>query len=176
MARPFSVDQDVVDFANDLVDNATTADDLKRALSITLSSDLGLDASQVAAALHLSLRSVFRYRSDLTNICEGADDPREDWGGRRNSIFSEDEEQNFLSEWYDMAIKGEIISIYPIHNKLIQKIGYNIPLSTTYRMLQRNGWRKVKPDTQHPKKDPLAQEEFKKKSLSWWSPSIKKEI
>jgi hypothetical protein len=29
-------------------------------------------------------------------------------------------------------------------------------------MLARNGWRKVTPDTRHPKADPAAQDEFKK--------------
>jgi hypothetical protein len=31
-----------------------------------------------------------------------------------------------------------------------------------YRLLERHGWRKVAPDTHHPKSDPAAQEEWKK--------------
>ena len=37
-----------------------------------------------------------------------------------------------------------------------------VAASVVYRMLARHGWRKVAPDTRHPKSDPLVQEEWKK--------------
>jgi hypothetical protein len=40
------------------------------------------------------------------------------------------------------------------------------PMSTTYRLLARHGWRKVQPDTKHPKSDPALQDEFKKTTRS----------
>jgi hypothetical protein len=43
-------------------------------------------------------------------------------------------------------------------------------MSTTYRLLARHGWRKVQPDTKHPKSDPAAQDEFKKNSPKLWLP------
>jgi hypothetical protein len=45
---------------------------------------------------------------------------------------------------------------------LIKHLGHDTSPSTTYRMLARHGWRKVQPDTKHPKSDQAAQEEFKK--------------
>ena len=39
------------------------------------------------------------------------------------------------------------------------------------RLLARHGWRKVAPDTRHPKSDPLAQEQWKKNSPTCWMPS-----
>jgi hypothetical protein len=44
----------------------------------------------------------------------------------------------------------------------VERLGRSIPLSTTYRLLARHGWRKIQPDTKHPKSDPAVQEEFKK--------------
>jgi hypothetical protein len=35
-------------------------------------------------------------------------------------------------------------------------------------MLARHGWRKVAPDTRHPKSAPLVQEEWKKNSPKHW--------
>jgi hypothetical protein len=42
--------------------------------------------------------------------------------------------------------------------------------SVVYRLLARHGWRKVAPDTRHPKSDPIAQEEWKKNSPKRWQP------
>ena len=38
------------------------------------------------------------------------------------------------------------------------------------RLLERHGWRKVAPDTHHPKSDPAAQEEWKKNCRKCWRP------
>ena len=42
--------------------------------------------------------------------------------------------------------------------------------SVVYRLLARHGWRKVAPDTRHPKSDPLVQEEWKKNFPKHWQP------
>ncbi|MDR1084686.1 MAG: winged helix-turn-helix domain-containing protein [Deltaproteobacteria bacterium] len=41
-------------------------------------------------------------------------------------------------------------------------MGRVTPRSAFYKFLNRHNWRKVLPDTRHPKRDPLLQEEFKK--------------
>jgi transposase len=53
---------------------------------------------------------------------------------------------------------------------LAQELGRPVAASVVYRMLARHGWRKVAPDTRHPKSDPLAQEEWKKNSPKRWQP------
>jgi hypothetical protein len=45
-----------------------------------------------------------------------------------------------------------------------------VAASVVYRMLARHGWRKVAPDTRHPKSDPVAQEDWKKNSPKRWKP------
>ena len=49
-------------------------------------------------------------------------------------------------------------------------------MSTTYRLLARHGWRKVQPDTKHPKGDPVKQDEFKKNCPKQWLPPTKQNI
>ena len=46
-----------------------------------------------------------------------------------------------------------------------------VAASVLWRLLARHGWRKVAPDTRHPKSDPLAQEAWKKNSPKYWRPS-----
>lgn len=81
-----------------------------------------------------------------------------------------EEEQEFLSQWEEKAATGGILSVPPIHAALMERLDRKVPLSTTYRLLARHGWRKVQPDTKHPKSDPVAQEEYKKNCLRQWLP------
>ena len=41
-------------------------------------------------------------------------------------------------------------------------LGRPVAASVVWRLLARHGWRKVAPDTRHPKSDPAAQEAWKK--------------
>lgn len=81
-----------------------------------------------------------------------------------------EEEQEFLSQWEEKAATGGILSVPPIHAALMERLDRKVPVSTTYRLLARHGWRKVQPDTKHPKSDPVAQEDYKKNCLKQWLP------
>jgi hypothetical protein len=77
-----------------------------------------------------------------------------------------EEEREFLHDWEARATEGGVLSVPPIHAALVEKLGRSIPISTTYRLLARHGWRKVQPDTKHPKSNPKIQEEYKKPAYS----------
>ena len=64
-----------------------------------------------------------------------------------------------------------MLVVSPLRAALAQKLGRAVTHSVVYRMLARHGWRKVAPDTRHPKSDPAAQEEWKKNSPKLWRPS-----
>jgi hypothetical protein len=81
-----------------------------------------------------------------------------------------EEEREFLHNWEARAIQGGVISVPPIHAALVERLGRSIPLSTTYRLLARHGWRKIQLDTKHPKSDPAVQEEFKNNFPKLWRP------
>lgn len=83
-----------------------------------------------------------------------------------------EEEREFLRNWKTKANEGGVLSVPPIHAALVERLGRSIPMSTTYRLLARHGWRKVQPDTRHPKREPGVQEEFKKNSPRWWRPCV----
>ena len=88
--------------------------------------------------------------------------------------MSIEEERAFLSPWEVKAAEGGVLSVPPIHAAVVQRLGHDTPLSTTYRLLARHGWRKVQPDTKHPKSDPVRQDEFKKNCPKQWLPPIRK--
>jgi transposase len=173
MARPFKVDDELLSFAHKTLAEAETAVEYKRALCTTLPFDLGIDVDQISVALKISRRTVLRLRDELEKLYHGEPDSRDDWGGRRKSLLTEKEEEDFCSKWENKALQGQVTSIIPMHHELIGIVGHDIPLSTTFRMLSRHGWRKIKPDTKHPKSDLKTQDEFKKKLKSLWLPPLK---
>jgi transposase len=167
MARKICIDPEEIQKAKQLRDQAATVSEYRRALSVILVADYGFDADQTADVLGTSRRTVFRDRSSIRNQ---DDTSKKTWGGRRNSSLTIEEEREFLSQWQEQATSGGVLTVPPIHAALVERLGRAIPLSTTYRLLARHGWRKVQPDTKHPKSDPAAQDEFKKNSRRQWLP------
>jgi hypothetical protein len=75
-----------------------------------------------------------------------------------------------VNKWENIATGGGVLTVPPIHAALVERLGHDVPMSTTYRLLSRHGWRKIQPDTKHPKSDPVLQDEFKKNSPKQWLP------
>jgi transposase len=96
--------------------------------------------------------------------------PPSNWGGRRRELMTFDEEKKFLEPWEQQAKDGGILVVSVIRAALAQHLGRSVKASVVYRLLERHGWRKVAPDTHHPKSDPAAQEEWKKNSRKHWRP------
>lgn len=169
MARKIQISIKDIQRAKQLRDQAKTVADYRKALSVLLTVELGLDADQTAELLGTSRRTVFR---DRDNIRIQDDTAKKSWGGRRHCSMTVEEEGEFLAQWTAKATKGGILTVPPIHAALVERLGRDIPLSTTYRMLARHGWRKVQPDTKHPKSDPAMQDEFKKNFPKRWLPPV----
>jgi transposase len=81
-----------------------------------------------------------------------------------------EEEEAFLEPWLKQAAAGAMIVVSPIRAALAQQLGRPVKSSIVYRLLARNGWRKVAPDTRHPKENADEQEAWKKNSPKcWWA-------
>jgi hypothetical protein len=83
--------------------------------------------------------------------------------------MSLEEEEHFLKPWAEQARDGSMVVIAPMRAALAQKLSRPVSANVIYRMLARHGWRKLAPDTRHPKSDALVQQEWKKNvRKSWW--------
>lgn len=85
--------------------------------------------------------------------------------------MSVEEERDFLAPWAQLAAAGNMLVVSPLRAALAQKLGKKVSASVVYRLLERHGWRKVAPDTRHPKSDMEAQEDWKKNCPKIWLPS-----
>jgi transposase len=85
--------------------------------------------------------------------------------------LSPQEEESFLKPWAEQAQTGGVLVVSPLRAALAQRLGRPVAASVVYRFLARHGWRKVAPDTRHPKADPQVQEDWKKNCRKCWRTS-----
>jgi transposase len=165
MSRPAKFTTEVIESAEKLLSQARTPAEMRAAQVILLPARHGLTREQTAAAVGLSTSRVGALQAEARHP---APPKRHTHGGRRRQRMTLEEERAFLAPWAEQAGSAGMIIVPPLHEALAKHLGKPIHHSQVYRMLARHGWRKVAPDSTHPKTDPPAQEAWKKNSRSWY--------
>lgn len=168
MGRPAKIGNEMVELAQTMVKQAKTARQLRAALSVLLPQTCGVTNATTGQMLGVGVATVVRMQKEFRDQVAGRQTQKGTWGGRRRQHMSMEEERQFLEPWIEKAETGGVLVVPPIHDALEQHLGFSVAASTVYRMLARHGWRKVAPDTCHPKRDAQAQEDFKKNSTKRW--------
>jgi transposase len=171
MSKPLKFTAATIRSARQTLSKATTIDQLRAAQAVLLPVDHGLSRTQTALALGVGEATVGRWlrtaRAPAAGRGKAAATPRP-WGGRRRSLLTVEEEKAFLEPWARQACSAGMLIVGPLRAALAQRLGRSVRASVVYRLLERHGWRKISPDTRHPKSDPARQEEWKKNSRRWW--------
>ena len=173
MARPRRIDAKIVKRARLAVAQASSVQELRAAQAVLLPAQTGATLTQTAALLGVGRATVVRLQTRFraTQAGDRAPVKPSGWGGRRNALLTLAEEQAFLAPWLEQAGTGGVLVVSPLRAALAQKLGHPVKPSVVYRLLARHGWRKVAPDTRHPKSDPAVQAAWKKNSRKLWLPS-----
>jgi transposase len=138
--------------------------EFRAAQAILLPALYGLTRAQTAAALGLSTSRVGGLQAEARHP---SPQPRQPHGGRRRQRMTPEQERAFLEPWAAEARSAGMLIVPPLHQALEAHLGKAIHHSQVYRMLARHGWRKVAPDSTHPKTDVQAQDAWKKNSRKW---------
>ena len=172
MPRPRRIDQTLVTQAQKVVVTATDVHQLRAAQAILLPALFGASLEKTATLLGVGRATVPRLQAQFGTQVSGQPTPRKSWGGRRHALLSVAQEKEFVSNWRAQAKAGELIVLSTMRADLEKKLGRKVASEVFYRLVRRHRWRKVAPDTRHPKSDPLLQEEWKKKRCrNCWRPS-----
>jgi len=158
-----------IDAARKLLKSARTVDEIRVAQAVLLPLDLGLSLQQTADAIGRSIGATCNMRTRFGRIASGeiaAPQSKRDLRNRAHTNL--EHEAAILDEVLNDAAVGGVVVIPRIKPAIEAKLGKPVALSSLYRMLGRHGWRKLAPDTQHPKGDPAAREEWKKTLPSHW--------
>lgn len=169
MSTPSNHLETVVSRATLAAQSATTVQELRLALSILLPAVLGATNQQTAQVLGVGHATVSRLRAAFSEVKSGQPTAaKSTWGGRRHAWMSFEEEKEFLAPWLAKADQGVLVVASPIREALAKRLGQPVKASVLYRLLERHDWRKVAPDTRHPKSDPTIQDAWKKNSRKIW--------
>ena len=171
MGRPRFSDDRLVEHAKRLVAQAVSAEDLRCAQAVLLPALLGATLEQTASALGVGHATVSRYQAKVRRRLTDPARPEPQWGGRRHEAMTIEQEREFLQPWEESSVDGGMLVVAPLRAALAKTLGRSVTHSVVYRLLARHGWRKVAPDTRHPKSDAAEQEVWKKNSPKCWRPS-----
>ena len=169
MARPIRIDLKLVAKARQTVKATQSLDDFRSAMAVLLPAQVGLTLQETADLLGVGTASVHRMQTRL-QVGRTSSSGLRNWGGRRQSLLTAQEEIDFLKPWAEQARDAGLLVLSPIRAALAQRVGHAVKASVVWRLLARHGWRKVAPDTKHPKNDPQVMNAWKKNSLKLWMP------
>lgn len=85
------------------------------------------------------------FKEGLASVAE-----KQYQGNRRN--MSPDREAAFVEGYRQRAEQGQMVDIREMAEAYEHEVGHHIGNSQIYRVLHRQGWRKVMPRSRHPKK------------------------
>ena len=170
MARPRRIDPVIVKRAQLTAVASTSVESLRQCQAVLLPALFGATLEQTAAVLGVGRATVARLQGAFRKQRSALPALARNWGGRRQSLLTQEEENDFLKPWLASAATGNLVVVSPIRAALAQRLGQPVKPSVVYRLLARHGWRKVAPDTRHPKSKPEVQEAWKKNSPKCWKP------
>ena len=155
--------------ARDLLKSAKTADQLRLAQSVLLPLELNFSMAQTAAVIGRSVAATCNMRTRFGRVASGAEvAPRKKQELRNRAHAQLQREADILDEVLGAASAGSIVVVPRLKPAIEARLGKTIALSGVYRMLARHGWRKLAPDTRHPKGGPQRREDWKKNSPPTW--------
>ena len=170
MARPRRINPLIVKRAQMTAAASTSVESLRQCQAVLLPALFGATLEQTANVLGVGRATVARLQAAFRTHRSAVPRAARNWGGRRKSLLTQKEEDAFLKPWLERAATGNLVVVSPIRAALAQRLGQPVKPSVVYRLLARHGWRKVAPDTRHPKSKPEVQEAWKKNSLPCWKP------
>jgi len=169
MGRPIRIDVKLVAKAQRAVKTTRDLDNFRSALAVLLPARVGLTLEVTAQLLGVGTASVNRMQTRFQTRRTAAA-PLRNWGGRRQSLLTLQEEVEFLQPWAEQAQAAGLLVLAPIRAALAQRVGHPVKASVVWRLLARHGWRKVAPDTRHPKNEPRIMQAWKKNFRKRWQP------
>jgi transposase len=135
--------------------------EFQRFLCVWLRVEQGLSTKEIAHVLGWNVNTVRITQRDF--IVHGSDALIEKKrGGRRHQLMTLEEERLFLTSFESAAGDASMLVVNEIKVALEKQLGRAVHKTTVYRLLHRQGWRKIAPRPKHPKQNKEASDAFKK--------------
>ena len=127
-----------------------------------------LSLAQTALAIGRSVSATGKLRNRPRREAAGELTPRKRKRELRNRAAANLERESALLDEVTGAVLGGVIVIPALKPAFEKALDRPVALSTLYRILARHGFRKLAPETAHPKGDPQGREDGGKNSPANW--------
>lgn len=134
-----------------LLQGATSTWETRRIQCVLMRVSLGMSSQDIAPLVGLHPDSVKHIWKRYLDEGDEALVGEQRGQARGNAYLTLDEEKDILASLLKRAERGQLITVRHVHAALCENVGKNVDPSTTYRLLQRHGWRKIVPLPEHPK-------------------------
>ncbi len=165
----------VIEAARKQLIEAKTLEELRSAQAVIFPLDLGLSIEQTGAAIGIATSWSCRLRRRFIKRMEQPDAagvmPAKAGSGQGRAYLKPEEERAFLLPFVEEASQAGILIVHKIRKALDKKLKRKTAIGTTYNLLRRHGWRKLSPDTRHPKSQAQTLEDWKKNFLNAYKTS-----
>jgi transposase len=142
--------------------NAEQVAEIKEARSLNKSKEVdrrlravqlrgeGMSNEEIATIVEVTSDAVSRWVASYVKYGINTLLEKERIGYHRNMSY--EEEKALLEPFVERANAGQIVEVSEIKHAYMEAVGHSIGAGQIYRVLKRQGWRKVKPRSRHPKK------------------------
>ena len=150
-------------------EKATRDKRISKRLKVLMLRYEGKSNPEIAAQLDISTDRLSHLISEYKHV--GLDEyVRSKYTGNHRNM-SYEEEQAILDSFSAKADAGQIITVKEIKAVFDEKLGRDTGRGYIYMLLERHGWRKLKPRSRHPKKASDEEIAASKKLKSNWKKS-----
>lgn len=122
----------------------------KRLLCLKLRIEKGSSSKEIAEIVDFTESFVKEIISKYTKLGLPGIMAKKQGGNHRN--LTVEQEIEFLKVYIEQAEAGKIVEVNEIIKDYEKLIGRPVKKSVVYRMLHRQGWRKIMPRNKHPQK------------------------
>lgn len=135
---------------------ANNHSEYQRIQCVLIRAMLGSSAAQIAQLLGWSTTTVHVLHSRWAKEGDAIFDVQAR-GGRRHQHLSTEQEQVLLAPFFERAQAGDMFKVTEIQQAYQEQVGKTVAPSTIYRLLDRQGWRKLLPRPRHAKSKAAAE-------------------
>jgi transposase len=164
MRPPKSFPEGTADRMKVLLRQTKSLDDHRRIQAVLMRASGTSSPALIAGVTGLSLNTVRIIHSRFLREGEGFLVNRAGRGGRRRALLSVAQRERLLDGFREKAAVGGVVEASSIKRAYEKAVGHPVALTSVYRLLAAEGWRKIVPRPSHPKKNPESESAFKKSS------------
>ncbi|CAN5321799.1 hypothetical protein BH20BAC1_BH20BAC1_26780 [soil metagenome] len=151
------------------MNSAGDIQEFKRWQCLLMVSSYDITATSLSEMLGISAHTIYKWIEGYNR--KGAKSMElKGAGGRRRSLLSQEEEKTMMEYLSAKAATGIILQAKDIKKEVEKKVGKSVSDDYLWDLFKRHKWVKQSPRPEHPQKDKVAQEQFKKNSKAIWLP------